>query len=47
MLRATDLDKTGHDINLPVEHGDVKGRPLVIVEAVHLGALVHQGQDGV
>ena len=42
-----DLDKAGHYLYLPVEHGDVEGRPLVVVEAVHLGALVHQGQDGV
>ena len=44
---STDLDQTGNDLNLPVEHSDVESRPLVVVEAVHLGALVHQGQDGV
>ena len=44
---STDLDQTDHDLNLPVEHGNVKCHPLVVVEAVHLSALVHKGQDGV
>ena len=42
---STDHEQTGHDINLPVEHSNANGRLLVVVENVHLGALVHQGPD--